>query len=280
MPREMSDISSLASPKDLGSFEAKTAAERVTALSRSLLALFNIAIGLAAIAWGIATYQTFWRELAIGPTAAAIVNRAGFKAGALTPLIPAVERIEQASYCHPRALQDAAIIRLRLAEDAIDTAERDALDGRLGTLDRDIRHSLACAPTDAFLWMVLAWLDGVREGFRNEQFTYLRLSYRLGPNEGWIAARRNRFALATFTRLPTDLADAAVHEFARMVDSWVYWDAIAIFTGPGWPIREQLLASLKEVGQRQREAFYTQLYTEGYKIAVPGVAPRDPRPWF
>ncbi len=65
-----------------------------------------------------------------------------------------------------------------------------------------------------------------------------------------------------------------------MVDSWVYWDAIENFKGPGWPIHERLLASLKDVGLHQREGFYIELYTEGYNVVVPGVAPRDPRPWY
>ena len=116
--------------------------------------------------------------------------------------------------------------------------------------------------------MVLAWVNNVREGPKPEQLTFLRLSYRLGPNEGWIAVRRNRLLLAMFPGLPSDLADAAVSEFGRMVDSWLYWETIAIFTGPGWPIRDRLLASLRDVGERQREAFAIQLYAEGYDVTV------------
>jgi hypothetical protein len=83
-----------------------------------------------------------------------------------------------------------------------------------------------------------------------------------------------------FERLPPDLSDAAISEFERMVDSWIYWETIAIFTGPGWSIRDRLLASLTHVGGRQREAFAKELYTQGYNVAVPGIAPRDPRPWY
>jgi hypothetical protein len=65
-----------------------------------------------------------------------------------------------------------------------------------------------------------------------------------------------------------------------MLNSWLYWETIAIFTGPGWPIRDRLLASLRDVGERQREAFAKQLYAEGYDVIVPGIAPREPRPWY
>jgi hypothetical protein len=127
--------------------------------------------------------------------------------------------------------------------------------------------------------MVMAWLDGATTGLRPVQLEYLRLSYRLGPNEGWVAARRNRLALAIFERLPPDLAEAAVSEFARLVDGWVYPDSIALFTGPGWPIHDRLLASLKDVGELQREAFAKALYTQGYDVAVPGITAPEARPW-
>jgi hypothetical protein len=242
--------------------------------------LFTVLLGLVAIAWGTMTLPTFWRQLPIQRTADAIVDRDPFKPHAFDLLLPVVAQIEQSDYCRPEALRSAAIIRLRLAEDAMASGERDALDARLVALQDTVRRSLACTPGDSFLWMILTWLDGTREGFQPAQLTYLRLSYQFGPNEGWVAARRNRLALAMFARLPTDLADDAVKEFSRMVDSWIYWDSIAIFTGPGWPFRERLLASLKDVGQRQREAFYSELYTQGYKVVVPGVAPREPRPWY
>ena len=56
-------------------------------------------------------------------------------------------------------------------------------------------------------------------------------------------------------------------------------DALAVFAGPGAPFRDQLLASLKDVGVLQRSAFAKVLYRQGYNVAVPGVAPRNPRPW-
>jgi hypothetical protein len=242
--------------------------------------LFTIILGLASIAWGVANFPILWRQSVIERTAAAVLNRDTFKPGALEGVIPAVDAIENSGYCRPAALHSAAIIRMRLAEGALVTGQRKAIDARLDSAERGIRLSLSCAPSDAFLWLALAWLDELRVGFQPQQLTYLRQSYRLGPNEGWIAARRNRVALSMFARLPPDLAERAVTEFDRLLDSWIYWDAIAIFEGPGWPIRDRLLASLKAVGQRQRQAFADALYAQGYDLAVPGVEARKPRPWY
>jgi hypothetical protein len=242
--------------------------------------LCPVLLGLAAVGWGAATLPQFWRQSAIERTAAYIVDRTAFRPDALLPLLPAVEEAEQSAYCRPEALRSAAIIRMRLAEDAMAAGERDAIDERLGALQDTVRRSLACAPSDSFMWMTLAWLDGARQGFRPEQLQYLALSYRLGPDEGWVAARRNRFALSMFARLPPDLADAAVTEFAHMVQSRIYEDTLAIFTGPGWPIRDRLLTALEDVGEPQRDAFAKALYSKGYDVKVPGVALREPRPWY
>jgi len=246
----------------------------------ALARLFAVALALGAIAWGIATFPIFWSQLSIERTAAAIANRNAFKLHSLDPLLPAIDSIEKFSYCRPEAIRSAAFIRLQLAEEAVTNAERDVIDTRLGTLQNTIVKSLACAPSDPFFWMILTWLDQTRQGFRPEQLTYLRLSYQLGPYEGWIADRRIRLALSMFWRLPPDLAAAAVREFAAMVNSQFYQDAIAILTGPGWPLHDQLLAGLTESAVRRREEFARAINSAGYRITVPGVVPPgNARPW-
>jgi hypothetical protein len=246
----------------------------------ALARLFAVALGLAAITWGATTFPLFWWQLSIERTAAAIADRSGFKPHSLDPLVPAIDRIEESSYCRPEAVRSAAMIRLRLAEEAVTNAERDAIDPRLAALQASILKSLACAPSDPFLWMTLAWVDQMQQGFRPQQLTYLRLSYQLGPYEGWIADRRNRLALSMFWRLPPDLADAAIREFAAMVNSQFYEDAIVLLTGPGWPLHDRLLAGLADSDVHKREDFARELYAKGYDLPVPGVPPpRDPRPW-
>lgn len=251
-------------------------ATRFTVLGQLLVLL----LGLAATAWGGATFPGFWQQSLIERAAAHVIDRAAFKLEALVPLMADVEAAEQARFCRPEALRSATIIRLRFAEDAIVAGARTTIDGELSTLEEAVRRSLACSPADPFLWMVLAWVEGSREGFKLDQLQYLRMSYLLGPNEGWIAVRRNRLALSIYERLPPDLGDAATAEFARMLGSWFYWDTLAIFIGPGWRIRDKLLERIKDVSERQREAFEKALYAQGYNVAVPGIAPRVSRPWY
>ncbi len=267
--------------------ESHSALPRLAAVCAFGIKFFYVSIrvmtavlGLVAVAWGGANFSTFWRQSSLERAATAVINREAFKTDALDGLIPALADIENERYCRPSALHSAAVIRLRLAETALIGGKRSIMDERLDAADRSIRKSLDCSPRDAFLWMALAWVEDFRSGFQPEQLTYLRLSYATGPNEGWVAARRNRLALSMFARLSPDLADRAVVEFDRLLDSWIYWDAIAIFEGPGWPIHDRLLASLKDVGLRQRQAFADALYAQGYDVVIPGVEARKPRPWY
>jgi hypothetical protein len=238
-----------------------------------------LALAGAAIAWGVAALPTFWRQSALERTAAHVLAGDPFKPELLEALIPAVEAAEQADYCRPEATRSAAILRLRLAEQAVAEGERMSIDGRLAALRDSIRRSLACSPADPFLWVVLYWVESARNGFQPRYLDYLRLSYRLGPNEGWIGLKRNGLALAIFERLPPDIAELAISEFVGLLDTGFYPETAAILTGPGWRVRELLLPRLKDVNERYRQAFAREVYRQGYDVSVPGVPPRDTRPW-
>jgi hypothetical protein len=242
---------------------------------RLLTALF----GLASIAWGLSAYPALSRYAPLEQISAGIIDRYAYKPQALAAFTPLVEAAEHDPYCQPEAMLGAAVVRLRLAEDAIGRGARDAIDADLQALDRTTRQALSCSPADPFLWMTLSWLDGAREGFKTDQLQFLRLSYATGPNEGWVAVRRNRFALSMFERLPADLADLSLSEFARMLESGIFEETIAIFTGPGWSVRDKLLPRLAGVQERYRDAFAKALNRLGYDVTIPGITRAEFRPW-
>jgi hypothetical protein len=238
-----------------------------------------LALGGGAVVWGVLVLPVVWRDSGVEQMSVRIENRDSFKPEIVQALLPGVEAAEQAATCRAAALHGAAAIRLRLTETAIVAAERQEIDGRLGDLDATTRRSLACTPADPFLWMALAWLDQTRNGFNPVQLAFLRLAYSLGPNEGWVAVRRNRLALAMYERLTPDLAEAALAEFAGILASGFHVEAMGNLTGPGWPVRDKLLARLKDVPERKREDFAKALYAQGFDVQVPGIPRTEARPW-
>jgi hypothetical protein len=247
------------------------AAAALTAVTRMAV----IVLGCVAVIWGSAVFPVFLRQSPLERVAEHIFAGEAYKSDRLFELIPIVELAEHAIYCLPSALRGAAIVGSRLAEDVMASGKQDLIDKQLNSLHTAIRNSLSCAPTDAFLWLALFWVDSTERGFEDRYLEYLRMSYRLGPNEGWIALKRNRIAFTIYERLPADLAESAIIEFIGLVKTGLYQEAVDILTGPAWDMREVLLARINDVPVRYRQEFAKTLSDGGYDVQVPEVGRTD-----
>jgi hypothetical protein len=124
------------------------------------------------------------------------------------------------------------------------------------------------------------WVQITQFGNSSEQIKYLRMSYRLGPNEAWIGLIRNRLAFAIFEQLPPDLAENAINEFIGLLETGrLYRQVAEIYMGPAWHVRKFLLPRLSALSDRKREAFMYQLSRLGYDVSLPGIDERSRRPW-
>jgi hypothetical protein len=232
----------------------------------------TVAFGGLGVAWGLTTFPGFWRDSRLEPVATRIINGESFRPEALLAFEPNIAQVEAESPCRPAALRNAAIVRLRIAEDGLETADGRHIDQFLGALQSVTRTALECSPTDSFLWFVLFWVDVTRNGFQPKDVALLRMSYRQGPNEGWIMERRNRFAIAMYGYLPADLDERALNEFAKLLQPQFVVGAVNIFVGPGWPIHDLLLERIKDRPESERRLFAQILKERGYDLAVPGIA--------
>jgi hypothetical protein len=242
-----------------------------------LVRTFLIPFGCFAIGWGLIVSPLFWRQSSIDGTAQQIIRGEPFKYELLKPEIPLLDAIDRSTYCYPAELRGAAIVRLRIVEEAIASGERTLADHQLGASDKEIRSALSCSPADPYLWVALFWTDTRLNGFRPDYFQFLRMSYQLGPNEGWIALIRSHLTFAMFEYLPSDLREDALREFVGLLRAGLYSEAADIFTGPAWHVRDSILPRLGVVTQADREAFASVLYMRGVSVAIPGVAAPESR---
>jgi len=252
-----------------------SAYQRHSITTRILIILF----GATAMFWGASVLPQLWRYAALERIANHIIAGEPFKTKALAELAPVAEAVEEERLCNPDRVRAAAIVRLRLFEAALAGDDEEAIDPRIESLQGSTRRALSCLPSDSFLWVVLYWVDVNRNGYRPEDLEYLRMSYTLGANEGWVALKRNRLALAIFDQLPWKVGEMAVAEFANLLNSGFEAEVADILIGPGWKVRDRLLIKLKDVRESYRRDFAKALYHGGYDVTVPGIKLPDPRPW-
>jgi hypothetical protein len=218
-------------------------------------------VGLIGIAWGVSEFPALRQESTIKKIADRILVGDVYKYEILLKQSSLVEPTQRPELCRPLTVRSAAVIRLRLAE----ISDNAALGPANLAVDA-IRESLACSPADPFFWLALYALEP------SAPLNYLTASYRLGPNEGWIALKRNPVAFANFDELPDDLRRIVVREFVRIVEMDTIDDAVKIFVGPAWDNRELILSQMDQVPLRQRQRFQAALTSAGYDVLVPGTS--------
>jgi hypothetical protein len=236
-------------------------------LTRILLAAF----GACAIAWSVSVIRVYRAEAIFTNPALRILDGDRFNTEQLNTLTQQIEVAPVASL-RPTALSDIATIRLRLAEVALQSGNAQLVASAFDKLQAAVVAALEGTPTSSFLWLTDYWIRSVRIGNPANGLNSLGMSYLEGPNEGWITVRRNPVALSAFPLLPSELADRALDEFARLVSSGFYSDAANTLAGAGWPIHDKLLARLTEVGEGARRRFAKALEAKDLDgVKVPGV---------
>jgi hypothetical protein len=238
-----------------------------------------VVFGAIAIWWGIVEMPTFWHESSVERIARRIVGGEPFKSETLNGQLPRIHSLEESSSCRSSAMQSAAIIRLRIVESEISSGNKSQINESLNALRSSIRKSLSCSPADPFLWLVYYWIQSTQYGRTSEQMEYLRMSYQLGPNEGWIGLRRSRFVFAIFEQLPPDLAEDAINEFVGLLEMGLYEQAAEIFTGPAWHVRNVVLSRLKALPERRLEPFVNAVHRRDHEVDLPGINTPARRPW-
>lgn len=235
---------------------------------------FSAAFGICAITWAIFVFPAFRAELPLVDAAERFLSGDKFNVAQMGALRSRLQAASTDRLPTP-AQSSAAVIRLMLLEDEWRVSNGKLPAADVAEFQRVVDAVLAQSPTSSFLWLVDVWLERLRSEGRHIDLNLLRMSYWSGPNEAWIAVRRNPLALSVFSSLPNELAEQAVSEFAGLVGARLYAQAADILAGPGWAIHERLLSRLVDVDEDNRRAFARALATKDLEgVTVPGVSER------
>jgi hypothetical protein len=233
--------------------------------------------GVCSIAWALLAYPALRDEAVFAAAADHILSGEQYGAEQLSKLRSELGASSANSF-RPSVLNDIAVVRLRLVE--ADLASGQAPVADLDGLQQSVDAALSHNPTLSFLWLTDYWLQNRHSGGADAASGLLRMSYLTAPNEGWIATKRNPVALGVFGALPEELKGRVVAEFARLVQSGLYEDAVKILSGPGWPVHERLLEGLARLDEGDRRRFAKLLEEEDLEgVVVPGIDRPPARPF-
>lgn len=101
-------------------------------------------------------------------------------------------------------------------------------DVRADLIDRAIaaeRRGIALAPTAAFSWIRLAQAEIEKEGAGADIVPFLRMSYRVAPNDPRFVLTRLELAFVVWDSLPDDVRDATNHQI-RLAMKWFPRDLV------------------------------------------------------
>jgi len=244
-----------------------------------LVRVFVLCLGLGAVGWGAYLLPWFWRQAPLNRLASELLRGYVFSGQVLSDKARELETAESSSFCSPAELHDAEILNVAILNQAIATKDIKRVAAAYLPAYESTRKALLCAPSGSFSWLTLFWLDATQVGVQPNNANYLRLSYSLGPNEGWICLRRNRIVIAAFKQLPADLQNDAIDEFVKLVDTgWAYLDTADIFASAAPEVQTRMIAALKFAKPYPRDVFARTLRDRGIEVKIPGVEAPN-RPW-
>lgn len=236
-----------------------------------------LALAALAISWTVAVWPSLRANSRLESVAKSILDGERFTNAQMQSL---TSELSSPAPSGRIRMTEAAVLRLRIVEDRIAVGSGRPDNQELADASDAVTSALSQNPSDSFLWLAKFRLQNLAGDATDRAQTFLRMSYRLGPNEGWIAIHRNAVALEAFSKLSPQLAERVILEFVELVRSGFYSDAAKIFAGPGWPVREKLLPRIGELKEEDRRKLSRELESRGIDGAlVPGVAQSRTRPF-
>ena len=248
-------------------------------LSTEAVRIAIVALGVSSIAWGVASIALDPAEAAVTSIATRILLGEKFSAEQMSAVRHLLDTTPS-TRVSSSTLDAIAVGRLGLLESDLTSREPQHIDSDRADAQRAVRIALTENPTNSFLWLAEYWLQVAQRNDASAALNLLQMSYWMGPNEAWIAIRRNPLALAAFPALSQDVTEEVVSEFVSLIRSGLYLDAANAFAGPGWPIREKLLSRLVQVSESDRRGLARALEAkdlDGYTML--GFSENNERPF-
>ena len=224
-------------------------------------------------------FPGFVRGTTIETVASRVIMMEAYRLELMKSVLAFNEIVVPPGLCRPSNARAAAIVQIKVVEETMVSEGGEAIDREQQVLSDRLASAFACAPSDPYLMLAMFWQRNQTIGFDATSLAFLNWSYKLGPNEGWVAFRRNRFAVVLLPDLPPDMAEKITVEFARLVESWLTFEAIDIYRAADAETRKKLFARLSGIDDAPRRTFMA--YLRNADLEPPETRPPESelRPW-
>jgi hypothetical protein len=236
-------------------------------LSQGVTRVVIVTLGALGIGWSCLTLPTFLNEYPIGQFAARIQRGDSFPAERLQEQLSRFRAGIHLTDCSASAAHSSAVVDFTSVR-----ADADSLDAQIEAARRSVVTGLSCVPSDGYLWFALFQVESLQSGLREEYISHLAMSYKVNPNEAWLAIPRNRAAFAIYPALSNDLKSKVLDEFCQLVRTGLYWNAIDIFLGSAQPYQDALVKHMEKLPVRDRQLFAVALARKGVDARIPGTS--------
>jgi len=158
--------------------------------------------------------------------------------------------------CEADAQTALLLLQLHLAENSLRTGAAAQFDEQLNDLTVHVSRALSCAPRLSYLWLLYFWSQTLSGLLDKRSIEILAMSYETGPNEGWIAIRRNASAMAVVPLAPDQLAKRIIKEFGLLVRDGFLREAAASYSVAAFPVRSALQTELFRLNNFRQTEFW------------------------
>ena len=239
-----------------------------------VLRMCLLIISVVGFAWFATAGFGVVRAEALTAVAERILAGERFAPGTLRALLPE----EVGGPCRPgNEAESIAIISYARASQVL--ASTIFAEEVLADLERRVGEGLTCAPHRPLLWYLLFWARTQQSGFQNDHLPLLRMSYRLGPHEGWVQALRNPFIMRLYEDLPPDAQEIALVEYSSLLASGLFGPAARSFANAPESARERLISAVERLPLSDRQNFGRVLEKLNVSANIEGVADPEREQW-
>jgi hypothetical protein len=224
-----------------------------------LLRCLTLLVGCVGLFWGVSTIagaelsDGFWyaeghllRFETFSHTASKVMLE-GASAQDLSP-------------CDNHSQRALMLIEIPLADAALRSGAVQEFDQRIHSLESRAKQTLACAPRDSFVWLMLFGMQTAHGILDEHAFDLLAMSYETAPNEAWIAIRRIVVAIPVLRVAPEPVQQKVLSEFETLIRRGFIGATARAYSDASDATRQLLQTRVDQLDPRSQRHFSEALH--------------------